>query len=104
MVGVARALGLVARGAFPEGAGGADERRAFEDEARESNARTLRWLTCGLAPLHVIAVLVFFRGPERETDPARATWIFWMVRLHAMEAVVGLLAPIVAWRGRPAAR
>jgi eukaryotic-like serine/threonine-protein kinase len=87
--------------AYPEVAEDADWRRAFADEARVSNARILRWVAGALAPAHLLAVVVFARRPE--ADPARAAWLHWMVRLHAMEAVLGVLAAIVAWRGRPAA-
>src|SRR5271154_765774 len=101
-----RALFLAVRGAiqaaaYPGGIADAGWRAAFEDEARASNARIVRWLACMIAPVHLLAVLVFARRPE--TDPARVAWLFWMVRLHAVEAVIGILAAVVAWRGRPAA-
>jgi hypothetical protein len=101
-----RALLLAARSGVqallhPEGAGDADARRAFEDEAQESNARVLRWTACLTPPLNALAVLVFLRRPE--TDPAGAAWSLWLVRLSTMFAALVILVGIVAWRRRPAA-
>jgi serine/threonine-protein kinase len=85
--------------ASPGGEGDPGWQRAFLEEARESNARILRWLACVLVPVHLIVVVVFYRNPE--TDPTRVTWLAWHVRLHAIQAVLGILAAVVAWRGRP---
>jgi serine/threonine-protein kinase len=76
-------------------------RRAFEDEARSSNARVIRWTVCVIVPLHVLAAFVFHRRVE--TDPARIAWLGGLVRLQTVQAVVLASMGVVAWRGRPAA-
>ena len=83
----------------PEGTGGAALRRAHERDAREGHARILRWFMCALVPVHLLAVLLFFRLPE--PDPGRALWMLWMVRLHVAEGALAVAAAIVAWTGRP---
>jgi len=86
---------------YPEGACDAEGRRAFEEEAREANARVVHWLAYVLAPLCVAAVVIFLRRPE--SDPARAAWRFWTIGIMATLGALGVVAAIVARKGRPAA-
>jgi serine/threonine-protein kinase len=86
---------------YPEGACDAETRRAFEDEARESNARTLRWAVWVAAPVNAIPVVVFLRRPQE--DPANTAWVFWLVSFNTVLATLWIVGAIVAWRRRPAA-
>lgn len=85
----------------PDGAGDAGIRRAFQEEAVESNAGTTRWLVIFLGPLHglVIVAFLFFRG----ADPSRAGWMSWVAGINAVLLAFAILGAFVAWRGRPAA-
>jgi tRNA A-37 threonylcarbamoyl transferase component Bud32 len=100
-----RALFVASRSAVrgllePEGDADAGWRRAFDQEAQESNARIVCWAAGVLVPLHVLAMLAFALRPE--PDPTRAAWVFWMTRIHALQAVTTTLAALVAWRRWPA--
>lgn len=75
---------------------------AFQDEARESNARTARWIILLMAPLHALTVgacLFLFH----ETDPARAAWLSGLLAINAVLLPLALLGGAIAWRRRPAA-
>jgi eukaryotic-like serine/threonine-protein kinase len=85
----------------PERAGDAGTRRAFADEARESNAHTVRWVVLFLGPLHAIVIAVALS--LHETEPARVAWLSWLTGINALLLGAGMLGAFVAWRCRPAA-
>src|SRR5690349_14374208 len=84
---------------YPEGAQDAAFRRAFEEEAQESNARIVRWMALLAAPLNVVFSVVLLRRPP--DDAAAATWVFWTVCSNMVLAALCALAGVVAWYGRP---
>ncbi len=86
----------------PERAGDAGIRRAFLDEATESNAGTVRWLVLFLGPMHALVIFVALRFLHG-TDPARAGWLSWLVGINTVLLGAVILGANVAWGGRPAA-
>ena len=85
---------------YPEGAGDASIRRAFLDEARESDNLFIRRVVLLLVPLHATAIAVM--RTFHETDPVRVSWIAWAGGINAVLLGVGVLGGCVAWLGRPA--
>src|SRR5262245_20329010 len=90
-------------GIHPESAGDASTALALMAEARESDTRTVRWLTAVLSPVFALAIFKFLSALPHETDPSRAAWLFTGSVILAGLWAVAILGTLVAWRRRPAA-
>lgn len=85
---------------YPEGEGDEGARRAFADEAVESNTLAIRWLVLFVAPLHVLVIAACLGLGV--TDPGRVAWLTWLVNINEALLAFTILGASVSWRGRPA--
>src|ERR1700733_15123874 len=83
----------------PERTADVGTRRAFAEDARDSNAHLVRWVLLFLGPLHTLTIVVFLCLDE--TTPDRGAWASWLVAINAVLLPTVLLGAAIAWTRRP---